>query len=297
MEIGFEFPVYSLAGKDILPAGALLDDGLAAQIASRGGAAAKTWPILEHAAVRADLIGFIEQPPYPRVIGPPEPLLELMAESKLVEPVFDFLDHFREQDFSTYHHILMVFALATLMAQCVLDNDEDRAREMVAGPTHDFGKICVPLDILKKRDPLTATERRRLRHHSAAGYVLLSHHLGDPNILPALVARDHHENRAGTGYPQGVSLSNLMVEIVAVVDVYDALLSPRPYRPVSYDNRTALDELTLQAEKGILNPVVVQCLIARNRHNHVHYSQCVPARVRRGKPPEENAYGITSEEG
>ena len=101
-----------------------------------------------------------------------------------------------------------------------------------------------------KSDPLTLTERGSLEHHAAAGFVLLSYYFQDFQNIGAITARDHHERKDGSGYPCGTLLDDYMVEIVAVSDVYDALISQRPYRPVSYENRTALEEITEMAEKN-----------------------------------------------
>ena len=54
-------------------------------------------------------------------------------------------------------------------------------------------------------------------------------------------------------------IDNLMIDIIMVSDVYDALISLRPYRPVSYDNRTALEEITRQADAGIISETVAGC--------------------------------------
>ena len=83
-----------------------------------------------------------------------------------------------------------------------------------------------------------------------------------------------------------------MVELVIVSDVYDALISPRPYRPESYDNRTALEELTRQAAAGIISETVARVLVALNRRSQPHFSQCVVSTERRGTPPSKNVYGV-----
>ena len=166
----------------------------------------------------------------------------------------------------------------------------------MTGPTHDFGKINIPLQVLKKTDPLTRTERSILEHHSLAGYVLLSYYLQDIHGFAFRVARDHHERNDGSGYPLGRHLNDLLVEIVVVSDIYDALISPRPYRPTSYDNRTALEEITSLAWQGKLNWGVVQALVACNGKSRPHYSECTVSMEKRGSPPADNRYGIIAEE-
>jgi HD-GYP domain-containing protein (c-di-GMP phosphodiesterase class II) len=178
----------------------------------------------------------------------------------------------------------------------MVENHQDLMQEITAGLIHDLGKICVSLEILKKSTPVTRTERRILEHHAPAGFVLLSHYFQDTQNLGAKVARDHHERRDGSGYPLGIMLTDRMVEIVAACDIYDALLLPRPYRQTSYDNRTALEEITGMAQKGTLSWEIVQILVAYNRKSKPHYTECTVSREKRGEPPTDNVYGIIAPE-
>ena len=83
-----------------------------------------------------------------------------------------------------------------------------------------------------------------------------------------------------------------MVEIVIVADVYDALIMPRSYRPQSYDNRTALEEITTMAEKGKIGWEVLKALIALNRKNKPDFRDISVSSEKRGTPPVNNVYGI-----
>ena len=86
-----------------------------------------------------------------------------------------------------------------------------------------------------------------------------------------------------------------MVEIVAICDVDDALISHRPYRPTSYDNRSALEEITRMAEKGQFKMELVQALISYNRKGHPHYATLAVSQKKRGLTPADNLYGVISE--
>jgi HD-GYP domain-containing protein (c-di-GMP phosphodiesterase class II) len=219
-----------------------------------------------------------------------------METVRLALPVLQTLEYFKEYDYHTYCHNLMVFALSTLIAKDLITDYGDWINEVSIGPTHDIGKICVPLHILKKQTPLTRIERSILDHHAVAGYVLLSCYHRDHENLAAVVARDHHERKDGSGKPRGISLTNLMVEIIVVCDVYDALLSPRPYRPVSYDNRTALEEITRMAEMNTIGWEVVKALVAHNRKNKPRHDMAEVSVEKRGTPPPANCHGVLAEE-
>ncbi|HXX80726.1 MAG TPA: HD domain-containing phosphohydrolase [Thermodesulfovibrionales bacterium] len=294
------FPVHTLDRKVLLPAGAEISgETLDALISSRKTVSYDNLSLLQHGSVKEDILTFLGTPPCHVIFSDPRQvteLLHLMDTVHLALPFLESLDYFKEHDSYTYRHILMVFAFSTLLAKDLLPDYKDWIQQAATGPTHDFGKVCVPLDILKKTAPLTRAERRIIEHHTTAGYVLLCYYLGDPLHPAARVARDHHERRDGSGYPQGIGLMDLLVEIICVADVYDALISPRPYRVASYDNRTALEEITSLAEQNKISWDVVRALVAHNRREKPHFSKCDVSYEKRGKPPQGNVHGIIAED-
>lgn len=294
------YPVHTLDNRLLLPAGTVLsEETLDELISSSSTTSHETYCLLRYGSVKEDLLKFLSQPPYQGIFTDQQQISHLMNLTEgvhIVHPVLESLDYFRQQDLYTYRHILIVFALSTLLAEDLVSDYEIRIQEAAAGPSHDFGKVCVPIDILRKSDALTRTERGVLEHHSAAGYVLLSYYHQDTQNLTAKVARDHHERKDASGYPRGILLVDHMVEIVAVADVYDALISPRPYRPISYDNRTALEEITAMAEQNQIGWEVVRALVAHNRKAAPHYSECTLSAEKRGTPPPGNLHGVIAQE-
>ena len=103
-----------------------------------------------------------------------------------------------------------------------------RARVRIASRLHDLGKVWISRDILDKPGPLTEREWEEIRRHPRTAARLLQrtslHDLAD--IIVA-----HHERPDGSGYPNGIPSTEAAIEaqIVAAADVYDAMLSPRPY--------------------------------------------------------------------
>lgn len=110
-----------------------------------------------------------------------------------------------------------------------------RARVVRSAYSHDIGKALLPIALLEKPGPLTAGERAIVGRHAACGAQLLARlaaaHGADLSIEIETALR-HHEHWDGSGYPQGVSGTQIPLpsRIVAIVDVYDALVSVRPYK-------------------------------------------------------------------
>ncbi len=291
-------PVHTLDGKELFAAGSILShESIQETRKNYPPPPAEDSFLLQHDTVHADLLNLIGHPPYDTIFGDADDrkaVLDLMADSQVHPLVLDSLDYFRRYDVNTYRHVLMVFALSLLLVRHLTLPARALTQEILsAGPTHDLGKICVPLPILSKSTPLTITERRHLEHHTTAGYALLTWHNGEERAPAAKIARDHHERSNGTGYPQGKKLRNTLVEIISACDIYDALISPRPYRSASFDNRTALEELTALANKNCLNSKVIQALVALNRRNRPRADTCVVSLERRGTPPADNRHGVT----
>jgi HD-GYP domain-containing protein (c-di-GMP phosphodiesterase class II) len=136
------------------------------------------------------------------------------------------------KDTSTEEHTRRVAMLAVELGE-QLGLSPGRLRSLaIGGLLHDIGKLSVPESILNKPGSLDDDEYGVIKLHPERGRELLSE-LGGFDEAVARLVLDHHERLDGTGYPRGIEGAELDIatRILAVCDVYDALVSPRVYRP------------------------------------------------------------------
>jgi HD-GYP domain-containing protein (c-di-GMP phosphodiesterase class II) len=147
-----------------------------------------------------------------------------------------------DKDAYTEEHTRRV-ALRAVQVGDELGLAPERQRELaLGGLLHDIGKLSVPDSILRKPGALTDDEFDAVRQHVEAGEALL-HELGGFSETVHCLVRRHHERLDGSGYPDAAHADELPldVRILAVCDVYDALISKRVYREAwSHERALAL---------------------------------------------------------
>ncbi|HLA27213.1 MAG TPA: HD domain-containing phosphohydrolase [Syntrophales bacterium] len=163
------------------------------------------------------------------------------------------------RDKETEGHSRRVTELTMRLAEA-LGLSKDKIAHLRRGALlHDIGKMAVPDSILLKPGPLTEAEWVLMRKHP-----IYAHELLQPIkfLLPALeIPYCHHEKWDGTGYPRGLQGDGIPIggRIFAVVDVWDALISDRPYRP-AWQREKVIDYMKEQAGRHF-DPDVVRAFI------------------------------------
>ena len=160
------------------------------------------------------------------------------------------------RDKETEGHTLRVTDLTMRLSRMMRVGDAEQVDIRRGALLHDIGKMGIPDQILLKPGPLTDDEWKIMREHPVYAYQLLA---GIPYLRRALdIPYCHHEKWDGTGYPRGLKGSEIpaAARIFAVMDVYDALTSDRPYRK-AWPKEKALQYIREQSGKHF-DPAVVE---------------------------------------
>lgn len=140
--------------------------------------------------------------------------------------------------------------------------DAGFAEQLVhAAPMHDIGKIGIPDQVLLKPGKLDEEELATMRTHPQLGADILDKSTSPLIKLAYTVALYHHEKWDGTGYPYGLKGEEIPIEarIVAIADVFDALLSKRPYKE-AWPIDKVVEEIKSQSNRHF-DPAVVEALL------------------------------------
>lgn len=136
------------------------------------------------------------------------------------------------RDVETGSHIMRIAHFSELIARALGRPEGECEQIFLASPMHDVGKIGIPDNILLKPGRFTGEEFEIMQQHTVIGHRILSGSQSELLQLAAEIALSHHERFDGAGYPHkraGTAIP-MAGRIVAVADVFDALMSSRPYK-------------------------------------------------------------------
>jgi putative nucleotidyltransferase with HDIG domain len=141
------------------------------------------------------------------------------------------------RDKETEDHTLRVTDMTVTLARAMSVSEEEIVHMRRGALLHDIGKMGIPDDILKKPGPLTEGEWEIMRKHPRYSYEMISpiEYLHSALDIPFC----HHEKWDGSGYPRGLKGEDIPLagRIFAIIDVWDALSSDRPYRKAWPDDK------------------------------------------------------------
>ncbi|QGQ99855.1 HD-GYP domain-containing protein [Paenibacillus psychroresistens] len=189
-------------------------------------------------------------------------IIPIIAEFSINPNVFSIISSMEAKDEYTYKHSFAVAVISTIIGGWMELDTVEIEDLMISAFLHDVGKLQIPDAVLNKTQPLTKEEFLELKNHPEYGYNMISQTAGISQNQ-ALVALQHHEREDGSGYPSGLKGCDMGIlsKIVAVADVFHAMISKRAYKE-ALPLFQVLRELDAGAY-GLYDPRVVHCLISK----------------------------------
>ena len=157
----------------------------------------------------------------------------------------------------TNFHSLSVSNTSCMLGKYFNLSENEYYNLKIGSLLHDIGKIAIPNEILKKEGPLTKAEFEIMKQHAVYTYEILSN-LKHEHILN--IASNHNEKLNGKGYPRGLSDLTLSEKIVAVADIFVALIQKRSYKD-GFSKDKVIEILSNCANKGEIDGEVVKKVI------------------------------------
>ncbi len=164
----------------------------------------------------------------------------------------------------TFKHSVDVATIAMIVGKKQGFSKEDLREIGMAGLLHDIGKTKIPAEILNKPDRLDEEEFALIRQHPVLGYQLIKDRKDFSDTISVSVLQ-HHEKIDGSGYPFGIKGDTISpyAKILSVSDIYDALVTDRPYKK-AFSQRDAVEmimsmtsELDITAMKSFLESMIL----------------------------------------
>ncbi len=188
-------------------------------------------------------------------------LIKVISDSDAVAVDINLI---KVSDEYTFKHSVDVATMAMIIGKNYGLEQEELRQLCTAGLLHDLGKSKIPLEVLNKPGKLTDDEFALMKQHSLFGFKILKDRDDFPEGIKLGVLQ-HHEKMNGRGYPQGVTEDKIhkYAKIIAVADVYDALVTKRPYKE-GLPKRVAVEmimamtgELDITAMRSFLQSIIL----------------------------------------
>lgn len=197
---------------------------------------------------------------------------QIYEKEQQSELMIDILSHIVEfRNGESGQHVLHIRTLTELfLRRLVLKTDKYQLSKTelnlisTASALHDIGKIAIPEEVINKPGRLTEAEFEIMKGHSIIGAQMMDNlpvHKNEPLVkIARSICRWHHERYDGRGYPDGLKGDEIPIaaQIVALADVYDALISERVYKK-SFPHDVAI-HMIMDGQCGEFNPLLLEVL-------------------------------------
>lgn len=220
-------------------------------------------------------------------------VIDTLKELRLEEPIVIELSSMKETHPYTYKHVQIIAAMAITIISVI---GKARYNPVLAAHlsfTHDIGKTRISDEIINKELALTDNEYEIIQSHPTIGYLLLNYYCGWEGKKYCWTAYEHHEKLDGSGYPRGLKKIDPYAQLITPLDIFDALISDRPYRRTPFTTRLAVDFLLDGLDNGQLNRENVYALVNCLRKHKVYPTSSIKvSKEKRNKLPLGSVYGI-----
>jgi len=185
--------------------------------------------------------------------------MDTVLTQNLLDMIYGFARAIEAKDYYTGKHVEYTAAIAKRIAENLNLSESEVENVKRAAVLHDLGKVGIEGSILSKKGRLTPKEREVIKTHPSIAAEILREIRALRGAIPAILY--HHERYDGEGYPLGLKGEEipLSARIVAIADVYQALISDRPYRK-AYKREKALEIISKEAGKQF-DPKIVKLFL------------------------------------
>ncbi len=281
-------------GRLIAGADREITPGLLRAVRERGKPRQKKFVLLKQPQFLKDVRSVIHEKIYNPIFDRPgvrERILKLVRSSRIQSDLFLEILVLRKTSYHTYRHFLLIGVLAARMADSLKYYGFNPGLSFVYGLTHDIGKIRLAPKLLNKKDRLTRQEHKTIRSYPIMSLLLLNYYLGKGGREACRVAYEHHETLDGSGYPKGIKTLSKYTRLVAIADIFDALVAYRPYRRNHFSVRAGLDKLIHGMQAGKFPRLPVLLLISYFRKGQPNFRTMKVSTRQRDPEPAGNSYG------
>lgn len=177
------------------------------------------------------------------------PAIGVLPFSETEGVLFSLASMLEQRDSHTAGHCVRLAYAGVALGVAMRLDSESLLSLYLGGYLHDVGKVGIPDSILFKPDKLSGEEWEIMRGHPVRGEEICRPLKSLERVLPLI--RNHHEKWDGTGYPDGLRGREipLLARVLQVVDIFDALTNPRPYKH-AYTTVRALETLQEETDRG-----------------------------------------------
>ncbi len=288
MSVVLSQPVKDIKGKELVPAGTNVLEW-SKKAALTGEYLKKKVKFKDSPQVMDDLLSVFEMDPYKKALeGWTPSFREWLGELWAPAVIFDELKLQRLRDPYAYRHVLVIAVVGSRLLEYWIKSPPTVKKTFLALLCHDLGKTRLAPMLLEKSEALLEAEMQSIKEHPLASFVLNAFYWGEVNHMCAEVGLQHQEDRLGTGYPQGSKTNSLVLDILTLLDRFDAMTSERPFRFKKFSVREAFDLIKADCDAGKIEPDVLRVFISLVRKEKVKD----PKKIKLGtigRPPKVSA--------